>query len=88
MAESARSTIDEQRAWYQKDLEALEVDLTAVIQKHWPNTGGQLIVNGLIEVTGKVLSAIVATDPATKTAIETKLADLCLFVSTTNQPPQ
>lgn len=73
--------------WFRQNLELVQADLVATLRKHWPAVGHQVIAHALIQTTGTVLGAIVQADPAAHADLDRKLADLRLFVATTDDAP-
>jgi hypothetical protein len=75
-------------AWYRKEIDIVQVELLAVLRKHWPRIGSQAIAHLLIELTGGVLSDIVEAEPAAGRDIDQKLVELHLYVATTTKQAQ
>jgi hypothetical protein len=75
-------------AWFREQLEAVEADLLVVVRKHYAAVGPQVVAHALVEFSGSVLAAIATEAPASRAEIETKLAELRLFVAAAGQRAQ
>jgi hypothetical protein len=90
MAEADRNAASDHpaAAWFRRDIEVVEAELVAVLRKHWSRVGAQIVAHALIQTVGSVCGAIVEAEPAAGPDIDAKLADVRLYVATTNQRAQ
>lgn len=71
--------------WFRQNLDLLQADLLAVVQRHTPTIGVQATAHGLIELCGSVCRAVVEAEPAGSIDIDEKLLNLRLFVMAAGQ---
>ena len=69
-------------AWYRADLERVEADLLAVVRRHLPRVGCQLVAHALIETVGSVCADIVEAAPAARADIAVRLEQARLHIVT------
>lgn len=73
-------------AWYRRDLDRVERELLAVVQRYGPMVGSRLVAHALLETCGSVLVAMVEADPEAQGNVDRWVADLALFVSAGGRP--
>ena len=74
--------------FYRAALDRVEADLLAVVRRHIPALGSHLVASALIELTGSVCGDIVQAVPEAAIDLDERLAQLRLYVATTNETPQ
>jgi hypothetical protein len=83
MAETERAADEHPAAeWYRRDLERVEDELLAVVRKHLPRVGVQLMAHALIETTGSVLGDIIEAQPESRADIVQRSEQLTLHIQT------